>query len=294
MNKTNQSLIRVHEDAVLFREALAYTVAETGFVARLIEKDYFCSVLLSCLAPLDAGLVFKGGTCLAKVYADFYRMSEDLDFVIPSRSDISRKESSSRVTDLKAVIAELPAILPVFRINQPLTGANASTQYLAVIEYTSVNTGEQETIKLEVAQREPLLTSSSPESARTILLNPISGRPWVTPVTINCLSLFESFAEKFRVALSRREPAIRDFFDIDYASRRLGITLQEPTLPALVRQKMAMPGNGPADVSSTRLALLRKQIETQLKPILRERDFREFNLDHAFAVVNEMAKMITL
>jgi predicted nucleotidyltransferase component of viral defense system len=40
-------------------------------------------VLLEYLAAVDEALVFKGGTCLAKVYADFYRLSEDLDFVIP-------------------------------------------------------------------------------------------------------------------------------------------------------------------------------------------------------------------
>jgi hypothetical protein len=34
--------IRNHEDPVLFREALSFTAAETGFTARLIEKDYFC------------------------------------------------------------------------------------------------------------------------------------------------------------------------------------------------------------------------------------------------------------
>ena len=31
------------------------------------------------------------------------------------------------------------------------------------------------------------------------------------------------FAEKFRVAMTRREVAIRDFYDIDYAIRTLGI-----------------------------------------------------------------------
>ena len=95
MSRPDQILIRHHDDPVLFREALAYTVAETGFTARLIEKDYFCTVLLAYLAPLSSDLAFKGGTCLAKVHADFYRMSEDLDFVIPSPCDASRRERSS-------------------------------------------------------------------------------------------------------------------------------------------------------------------------------------------------------
>ena len=81
-----------HEDGAAFRGALEFTASLTGFSARLIEKDYFCSLLLRDFAPLfQASLIFKGGTCLSKVYADFYRLSEDLDFVIPMPEKASRR-----------------------------------------------------------------------------------------------------------------------------------------------------------------------------------------------------------
>lgn len=38
--------LRLHEDPELFREAVTFTAAETAFVPRLIEKDYYCTVLL--------------------------------------------------------------------------------------------------------------------------------------------------------------------------------------------------------------------------------------------------------
>jgi predicted nucleotidyltransferase component of viral defense system len=291
MNKPDQ-VIRHHYDPDLFRAALAYTAAGTGFAARLIEKDYFCTVLLSYLATQREGLIFKGGTCLAKVHADFYRMSEDLDFVISSPCDASRKERSLRVASLRKRIDELPARLPIFFVNKPLTGANDSMQYLAEIGYSSLNTGREETIKLEVSLREPLLTSSSDAQARTILLNPFTAKPYVDPVMITCLSLIESFAEKFRAALSRRDPAIRDFFDINYAERKLGINIKKPGLVELVRKKMAIPGNEPADVSAARLTNLRRQVASQLKPVLREKDLMEFDLDRSFATVKEMARLI--
>src|SRR3989344_184252 len=44
----------------------------------LIEKDFYLNVLLTKL-NLE-GYVFKGGTCLAKAYLDYFRFSEDLDF----------------------------------------------------------------------------------------------------------------------------------------------------------------------------------------------------------------------
>ena len=80
-----------HGDEGRFRDALTRTASDTGFSARLIEKDYYCSVLLKDLAVLyGQGLVFKGGTCLSKVHADFFRLSEDLDFSISVKPDAGR------------------------------------------------------------------------------------------------------------------------------------------------------------------------------------------------------------
>ena len=86
--------IALHEDAPLFRQAVTFTAAETGFNARLIEKDYFCSVLLQQLGRAAPTLVFKGGTCLAKVHTGFYRLSEDLDYSIGMPLDATRRERS--------------------------------------------------------------------------------------------------------------------------------------------------------------------------------------------------------
>ena len=72
-------MLRLHEDRERFGEALNFTEAETNFPARLVEKDYFCTVILEYLAMRVPGLVFKGGTCLAKIHANFFRLSEDLD-----------------------------------------------------------------------------------------------------------------------------------------------------------------------------------------------------------------------
>jgi hypothetical protein len=74
----------------LFREAVSFTHQRVGFPERLIEKDYVCTIILEFLTAAHPDLVFKGGTCLAKIYANFYRMSEDLDFVIPMPIDAPR------------------------------------------------------------------------------------------------------------------------------------------------------------------------------------------------------------
>ena len=241
---------------------------------------------------MSDALVFKGGTCLAKVHAEFYRLSEDLDFVIPMPTDAMRADRSMRAAGLKDAVAVLTRHNSVFRVVQSLTGANKSTQYIAVVGYASLLSRQEETIKIEVGLREPLLTNVFSGSARTILLDPVTGQPLLRPVAMRCISKIEAFAEKFRAALSRREVAIRDFYDIDYAVRRLGIKPQDTHLIGLIRQKLAVPSNEPVDVSENRLITLRQQLEPQLKPVLRARDFAEFNLERAFRTVGEMATKV--
>jgi len=63
-------------------------------------------------------------------------------------------------------------------------------------------------------------------------------------------------------------------------------------LVRLLRRKLAVPGNDPPDVSAPRLAALRRQLDTDLRSVLRERDFREFELDRAFRVVADMANRV--
>ncbi len=47
------------------KDAIEYTSQKTGFPARLIEKDYYCSLILEYLysqTDLKKKLIFKGGT----------------------------------------------------------------------------------------------------------------------------------------------------------------------------------------------------------------------------------------
>jgi len=288
-----RAALRWHEDRALFQEAVSFTASETGFVPRLIEKDYFCTVLLEYLTTARAELIFKGGTCLAKVHAGFYRLSEDLDFVIPTPVDASRSQRRRLAEASKRLVGAIVGRVPAMRIVVPLAGANDSTQYSAVIGYDSLLAVREETIKIEIGLREPLLRSAPPAEARTLLLDPISGAPLVPAVLVPCLSREEAMAEKLRAALSRREPAIRDFYDVDHAVRRLGLRVRDPVLIELVREKLAVPGNAPIDVSTARLTALKLQLESQLKPVLRDEDFAEFDLERTFAAVSDLAAALS-
>lgn len=285
--------IRFHEDTVLFREAVNFTAAKTGFAGRLIEKDYFCTLLLAHLVPATRGqVIFKGGTCLAKVLVGFYRLSEDLDFAIPLPVEASRTERRQAAKMVKAAASTVAGKVPGFSLIEPLHGANNSTQYVGAMGYESPTTGQAETIQIEVSLREPLLTPLLAGSARTILLDPITESAMVPELALPCISKIEALAEKFRAALTRREVAIRDFYDIDHAVRALGIDAHNVGLIELIRQKLAVPGNESVDVSPARLAKLRPQLEARLRPVLRQQDFDAFDLDRVCELVSAAGRRV--
>ncbi|MCL5946034.1 MAG: nucleotidyl transferase AbiEii/AbiGii toxin family protein, partial [Planctomycetes bacterium] len=110
---------------------------------------------------------------------------------------------------------------------------------------------------------------------------------------VRCIAMNEALAEKFRAAMSRQDVAIRDFFDLDYASQHLGLDPTEHQFIELVRQKLAVPDNLPIDISPERFANLQRQLDARLKAVLRDKDFAAFDLRRAFNLVNAMAKYVT-
>lgn len=285
--------IRLHkEDPGLFREAIGFTAAETGFLPRLIEKDYFCSVLLQDLMAVAAPLTFKGGTLLAKVHAGYYRLSEDLDFTLSTAPEATKKARSQSVAPIKAAIERLNDRIDGFRLEMPLSGFNSSTQYNAEVSYPSALAEQRETIRIEIGVREPTMTQIHAGQARTLLLNPVRGAPLIPTFPVTGLSYQETMAEKMRAALCRRDVAIRDFFDIDYAVRNAGWQAQAPELLELLRRKLTIEGTGPVNVSRERFQQLTAQMEAQLRPVLRSRDFEQFDLNRAFDTVATVAHAV--
>ncbi|MFH1200108.1 MAG: nucleotidyl transferase AbiEii/AbiGii toxin family protein [Candidatus Micrarchaeota archaeon] len=73
--------------------------AREGIPQAIVEKDYALSVVLSVLSqsPLCAGLVFKGGTAIKKIYFPQARFSEDLDFNAPA---ITQAKARSEIQGL--------------------------------------------------------------------------------------------------------------------------------------------------------------------------------------------------
>jgi predicted nucleotidyltransferase component of viral defense system len=284
-----------HEaDPDIFREALAYSEADKGFTSTLIEKDYYCSLVLQYFFSDDTELVFKGATCLSKVHAGFYRLSEDLDFIIPVAEEITRPQRRACIKSVKRMFEKLPKVVPGITISEAFRGHNESRQYIGYLEYPSVIVEKLENIQVEIGLREPLLSPSESKIASTIAVNPFSGQPLLSSFTVSAMALKEAYAEKVRAALTRRAPAIRDFFDLFYVDRKKLLNFLNPDFLKMVKAKIDVPGNDPIDVSPERKQELNRQLAGQLKPVLRPTDFKGFNLEKAFELVSIIAEALSV
>ncbi|MFQ5738703.1 MAG: nucleotidyl transferase AbiEii/AbiGii toxin family protein [Acidobacteriota bacterium] len=214
------------------------------------------------------------------------------DFRGNSTARARRRDRRTRIAPLKSHLEQLPRRVHCFRVDQPLKGANQSRQYFARYVYRSLVSGEDEAIKVEVGLREPVLDPVEKRQATTILIDPFKNEPVLKPIFVSVMSTRETYAEKFRAALTRREPAIRDFYDIDYAVRKREVNPEHHVFVQLLRQKIDVPGNDSVEVSGAKLTVLRRQLEPQLKPVLRVTDYESFDLERAFALVSKVSQAL--
>lgn len=267
--------------------AVEFTSAKTGFQPALIEKDFWCSVVLGRLyAAGDCPLVFKGGTLLSKAYVAFNRMSEDLDFTLPTGPEMKRSARSKRAREIEAAVERAVAGLL-----ETDTGGwrsfNNSTQHRVALIYTSVFGGKG-TIKLEVGQREEPMREVGAVPLATLLRDPLFDEEAVLPIWAVSLSLAEAYAEKVRAALTREDPAPRDLFDLDYAAQQNVLDWDDADFLRLAARKVASEKE--ADwLAAQRIAFFRSRIEGELRPVLRPDTFASFDFDRAVTTLGKLA-----
>lgn len=276
----------------LFQLAIRQTAQRTGFIPDLIEKDYYCSLILKAIFSNSShNLIFKGGTLLNKVYVGFYRLSEDLDFSVSIADGISRKDRSIFMKPIKTILDDLVSQIEGISFRDPFRGYNNSTQYNACFEYESISSGEKDTILFEIGLREEILIPPVTLDAQTLVTDIITGAFLIDPYPVKCLSKTEAYAEKLRAALTRTKPAIRDVFDLDYALRHKILDLNDEEFQQLAQIKLTKPEPLEIDLSDSKKETLELQLEAQLKPVLREADYKEFDFEKAWGDLKRIGEM---
>jgi len=237
-----------------------------------LEKDFYLTILLIVISRNHPELVFKWWTCLNKIYFDYYRLSEDLDFVLIS--DWWRNARKTLLEQYKQNLSKLFWKIG-FDIIDQRTKYNEDTQWIFEFSYKSLFDKSPQTVRVDIRIETKLKKPTLQKDIISIYQDPISNKPFFQNHTIQVMDLDEIFAEKTRAALTRPEPAIRDFFDIHYAKQN-GFDLEN--IKELIDQKVAETGYKYTLDNEWIFEELKNQINTELDPVLKNEIDYDFDL----------------
>lgn len=216
---------------------------ETWFNVMMIEKDYYITEFFKELQNYpNIWLIFKGGTCLNKVYLWYYRLSEDIDFSVnrDELKDIDTLTNSQQFAKRKKLKEEFLKVfkdcfgkIGIFEVldkkdkqdekPKPLRHTfndwkliRFLFEYKSVFENCDINIIKVEISCIWLPKEEPL-------SLEVMNLLPDI---FDEKITALCYNINEVIAEKLRCSFGRYKKdedknivvkiAIRDLFDLYY------------------------------------------------------------------------------
>jgi predicted nucleotidyltransferase component of viral defense system len=291
----------IHENKDEFIKSLERASRKKGFLLSLIERDYYLTLILSRAHELSEDLIFKGGICLSKVYYEYYRLSEDLDFsmMLPQLKATSgqRRKCIQPIKDRIEKFAEQLGM----RIDDPGDpGRNESKQYVYYFVYQSVLRSVKARIKFEIGLRFNPIDSVEKRQVQHVFLHPFTGEPLFDGGKINCLSLNELVSEKLRAGAIRKKIAPRDFYDLDFILRN-GFDLTNKEVLTLLKKKLE-EDRANTDLEKYRFNLGRSdeeikdmcsRIEVELLDVLAPDERKNFNLNVALKRINKAMEDVT-
>ncbi len=250
------------------------------WLAYKYEKDFILTLILIRFSEVFPDLVFKWGTCLNKVYFPYFRLSEDLDFVLENNDNMGRTARKSLLKQYEnTMISELEKL--GLTLQDERTKFDEYKLAMFSFEYESALDGSTQTIKIDISLKSQLQLPPKRLAIQTIFQDAILGEDIFPEHSLNCIDIREALAEKMRAALTRREPAIRDFFDIWYAKNIWGFDFSDTVFLEILREKL-----WEVDYAYTledNRQLLEKQIVTDLIPVLTD-DFG-FDFDSIYSFI---------
>ncbi|MFC1485306.1 nucleotidyl transferase AbiEii/AbiGii toxin family protein [bacterium] len=286
----------IHNDKKEFLKILQRASAQTGFSLALLEKDYYITILLSGIYELSEKLVFKGGTCLNKIYYSYYRLSEDMDFSMKLPKDkITRGDRRSTIKPVKENIKSFVKKYGLSIENTEKVGHNESTQYMYNIDYESVVIKKKQSIKLEIGLRFNPFLPVLKQKIDHKFLHPFTGEPLFESGEINCLALKELVAEKLRAAAVRLNIAPRDFYDLSYLIK-VGFDFKDEEFIRLFKNKLEEDGFDP-DLERYKKNLGRNdkeildmnlRLEGELLDVLTLEERKLFDLENTLHMLNNI------
>ncbi|NQT23418.1 MAG: nucleotidyl transferase AbiEii/AbiGii toxin family protein [Candidatus Omnitrophica bacterium] len=292
----------IHENKEEFIKALGRASKKKGFLLPLMEKDYYLTIIMSKVHELSDGLIFKGGTCLNKVYYAYYRLSEDLDFSMKlPQYEATRTERRKCIQPIKDRIEKFVKQFGMKIDDAGNPGRNESKQYVYYLIYQSALRSVEAKIKFEIGLRFSPIDPIEKHQIQHAFLHPFTGEVLFDGGKINCLSLNEIVSEKFRAAALRLKIAPRDFYDLDFILRN-NFDLTNKSVVGLIRKKLE-EDKADTDLSKYRVNLgrpdteindMRSRIKEELFEVLTPKERKNFDLTAALKRINEAMEALPL
>jgi len=219
----------------------------------LLEKDFYITILLHALKKngIENDLIFKGGTCLSKVYLDYHRLSEDIDFNWKNRQEFEnlsankiKKFCSLKITQFGKALEQIANSTALdFKSEKSnkhyIQLSSNGKQATFKVWYISVfGEGIQSFIKIQISFIEPaILPPKKTELKSFFAVNKLKHEERIyfqellkSYDTIHDYYVFdirEIFAEKIRALLTRRKIKSRDLLDIYLITKKYNIKLND-------------------------------------------------------------------
>lgn len=250
----------------------------------LLEKDFYLTIILHWITKNIPEITFKGWTCLNKVYFPYFRLSEDLDFSISIENPLvnthgkresfaqhMRKKMKELTTSLWRKLNDDEYHHKKAQGNEQLK-KKKNTYLKYILSYPSIYDQSQQSIKIEITYTQKQHFPWIHKHIQSIFIDPMTEDLIFSNQTIQCLDLQEMVTEKCRACLTRRKPAIRDFFDLRY--------LQSQWIDILANKEIIKAKCDEVSDRERTLANsydeLEKQIQTHIIPVIN--DIGEFDL----------------
>lgn len=189
-------------------------VASTGFDRDLVLKDYYITVLLYLMKEIE-GIYFKGGTALEKIFLNYHRISEDIDFTL--------------TRDLETIKKEVAGVIEKSGFFDKITKDKDVDGFTRLIAHYSGSAKREGTVFIDLNQRGKLLLP--PEKHAIIHFYPEE----IPAFNFPTLAQEEMIAEKVVAAIGRNKP--RDHFDL-YRIIKVGLPINKE----LVKKKCKESG----------------------------------------------------
>jgi len=291
----------IHENKEEFIKSLERALKKKGFLLPLMEKDYYLTLILSRSHELSEDLIFKGGTCLNKIYYSYYRLSEDLDFSMTlPQYEATRGQRRKCIQPVKDRIEKFVGQFGMKIDETGNPGRNESKQYVYSLVYQSALRPLEAKIKLEIGLRFNPIMPVETRHVQHAFLHPFTGEPLFDGGKIKCLTLNELIAEKLRASAIREKIVPRDFYDLDFVLRN-GFDLSNKEVENLFKKKLEENG-ADTDLGRYHVNLgrkdaevkdIRSRIEVELLDVLTPDERKNFDLDTALTRINKAMENMT-